>query len=177
MFLVNAGLGTPRICMEDEICLKDDAKGVPVNRATTRFENKVGYLDVAGGGESMIRKRVLERFFVDVVAGDPLMKERAAVRFNDMIGSVNVVAGEPVLLNPQRFRQNLAWLELNKIWRMNTKVRGFIVERVRGGYAVAIGGFVCFLPNSRFRVRRRDTPIDRFTIESINPKKKSVVVF
>ena len=74
MFLVDAGPGTPRICMQDE------PTGVPINRAT-RFENKVG--------------------------------------------STDVVAGEPLLL-PRRFRQNLAWMKLNKIWRTNTKVKGFI---------------------------------------------------
>ena len=74
MFLVDAGPGTPRICMQDELT------GVPINRAT-RFENKVGFTDV--------------------------------------------VAGEPLLL-PRRFRQNLAWMKLNKIWRTNTKVKGFI---------------------------------------------------
>ncbi|GAY68546.1 hypothetical protein CUMW_265000 [Citrus unshiu] len=38
IFLVDAGLGTPRICMQDE------PTGVPINRAT-RFENKAGSLD------------------------------------------------------------------------------------------------------------------------------------
>lgn len=126
MFLVDAGLGTPRICMQDE------PTGVPINRAT-RVENKVGSLDV--------------------------------------------VAGEPLLLNPQRFRQNLAWLELNKIWRTNTKVKGFFIEKVKGGYSVAIAGFITFLPFRRFKKRKKKISNDRFTIESINPKRRNIVVF
>ncbi|KAG4906093.1 hypothetical protein JHK84_032620 [Glycine max] len=114
MFLVDAGPGTPRICMQDE------PTGVPINRAT-RFENKVGSLDLVAG-ESLIKKKILERFFIDLVAGESLIKERAAARFNDLVGSTDVVAGEPLLLLPRRFRQNLAWMELNKIWRTNTKV-------------------------------------------------------
>jgi hypothetical protein len=82
MFLVNVGLGTPRICMQDELT------GVPINRAT-RFENKVGSLGV--------------------VAGESLIKERAAARFNDLVGSTDVVAGEPLLIFPRRFRQNRGW--------------------------------------------------------------------
>ncbi|KAG5103863.1 hypothetical protein JHK82_044060 [Glycine max] len=113
MFLVDAGPGTPRICMQDE------PTGVPINRAT-RFENKVGSLDLVAG-ESLIKKKILERFFIDLVAGESLIKERAAARFNDLVGSTDVVAGEPLLLLPRRFRQNLAWMELNKIWRTNTK--------------------------------------------------------
>lgn len=168
MFLVNAGLGTPRICMQDE------PTGVPINRAT-RFENKVGSLGVVAG-ESLIKEQILERFFIDLVAGESLIKERAAARFNDLAGSTDVVAGEPLLLLlPRRFRQNRAWMELNKIWRMNTKVKGFIIEKVKGGYSVAIAGFITFLP-FRPLIRQRISN-DRFTIESINPKRTNIVVF
>nr|GMD79486.1 cytochrome C oxidase subunit 3 [Ipomoea batatas] len=86
-------------------------------------------------GESLIKEQILERFFIDLVAGESLIKERAAARFNDLVGSTDVVAGEPLLLLllPRRLRQNRAWLELNKIWRTNTKVKGFIIEKVKGG--------------------------------------------
>nr|YP_010901721.1 ribosomal protein S1 [Suriana maritima]WIL07941.1 ribosomal protein S1 [Suriana maritima] len=162
MFLVDAGLGTPRICMQDEL------EGVPINRAT-RFENKVGSLDLVAG-ESLIKKRILERFFMDLVAGESLIKERAAVRFNDLVGSTDVVAGEPLLLLPRRFRQKRAWMELNKIWRTNTKVKGFIIKKVKRSYLVAIAGFITFLPSPPL-IRRRILN-DRFTVESINPKRK-----
>ncbi|KAG5103900.1 hypothetical protein JHK82_040870 [Glycine max] len=135
MFLVDAGPGTPRICMQDE------PTGVPINRAT-RFENKVGSLDLVAG-ESLIKKKILERFFIDLVAGESLIKERAAARFNDLVGSTDVVAGEPLLLLPRRFRQNLAWMELNKIWRTNTKAdkaatKAMPVNRV-GDFGLAPG--------------------------------------
>jgi hypothetical protein len=159
MFLVDAGPGTPRICMQDE------PTGVPINRAA-RFENKVGSLDVVAG-ESLIKRQILERFFIDVVAGESLIKERAAARFKNLVGSTDVVAGEPLLLLPRRFRQNRAWMELNKIWRTNTKVRGFFIKKVKGGYSVAIAGFLTFLP-----FRRRDFSSPRFTIERINLKRK-----
>ena len=50
MFLVDAGLGTPKICMQDELT------GLPIKRAT-RFENKVGSKNVVAG-ESLIKKRI-----------------------------------------------------------------------------------------------------------------------
>ncbi|KAG5595198.1 hypothetical protein H5410_036430 [Solanum commersonii] len=89
MFLVDAGLGTPRICMQDK------PTGVPINRAT-RFENRVGFLDLV------------------VVAVNHRSKSGAA-GFNDLVGSTDVVVGEPLLLLPRRFAQNRAWMELNKI--------------------------------------------------------------
>ena len=96
-------------------------------------------------GESLIKKRILERFFIDLVAGESLIKERAAARFNDFVGSLDVAAGEPLLL-PQRFRQNRAWIELKKIWRTKKKVKGFIIKKIKGGYSIAIAGFITFLP-------------------------------
>ncbi|KAK4344953.1 hypothetical protein RND71_035129 [Anisodus tanguticus] len=83
MFLVDAGLGTPGICMQDE------PTGVPINRATG-FENKVGFLDLVAG-ESPIKEQILERFFIDLVAGEALIKKRAASGFNDLVGSTDVV--------------------------------------------------------------------------------------
>ena len=164
-FVVDAGPGTPRICMQDE------PTGVPINRAA-RFENKVGSQDVVAG-ESLIKEQILERFFIDVVAGDSKCKERAAARFNSFVGSTDVVAGEPHLLLPRRFRQRLAWMELKKIWRTNRKVKGFILKKVKGGFLVGIGGFITFRPFCR----KKGISNGRFTIASINLKKPKIVVF
>nr|AKM22494.1 ribosomal protein S1 [Geranium brycei] len=148
MYLVNAGLGSPRLCMQDE------PTGVPIKRGS-RFENKVGSQGLMSG-ESMI-------------------KELAAASFNDLEGSTDVVAGEPLLLLPRRFRQKLAWIELNKIWRRKTKVKGLILEKVKGGYLVAIAGFITFLPFRPF-IRQRILN-NRFRIESINPKSSHIEVY
>jgi ribosomal protein S1 len=61
-----------------------------------------------------------------------------------MAGSTDVVADEPLLLLPRRFRQDRAWMKLHKIWRTNTKVKGFIIDKVRGGYSIAIAGFIAY---------------------------------
>ncbi|KAI3673502.1 hypothetical protein L6452_39621 [Arctium lappa] len=167
MFLVDAGLGTAIMSMQDE------PKGVPINRAT-RFENKVGSLDLVAS-ESLIKKQIFFRFFMDLVAGESLIKERAAARFNDLVGSTDVVAGEPLLLLPRRFTQNRAWMELNKIWRTNRKVKGFFIDKVKGGYSVAIASFITFIPFLPL-IRGRISN-DQFTIESIKPKRTNIVVF
>jgi len=168
MFLVDAGLGTPKICMQDELT------GLPRKRAT-RFENKVGSKNVvAGAGESLIKKQIFERFFIDLVAGESLIKERAAARFNDFVGSP---AGEPLLL-PQRFRQNRAWIELRRIWRTKKKVKGFQINRIKGGHSVAIAGFITFLPFNKynsalFTLKKKANA--RFTIDSFIPGDIAII--
>lgn len=169
-FLVDAGLGTPKICMKDELT------GVPhphSNKPGIRFPNKVGFMDLVAK-ESLIKEQILERFFIDLVAGESVIKERAAAKFNDLVGTTDAVAGEPHLLLPRRYRQNRASMELNKIWRKNKKVNGFIIEKVRGGYSVAIAGFIAFLP-FRPGIKKRLSN-DRFTIESMNSKRTKFVV-
>lgn len=71
MLLVDAGPGTPTPKIN---CMQDEPTGVPINRAT-RFENKVGFLDLVAG-ESLIKKKILEILFIDLVAGESLIKER-----------------------------------------------------------------------------------------------------
>ena len=149
MFLVDAGLGTPKICMQDELT------GLPIKRAT-RFENKVGSKNVVAG-ESLIKKRIFERFFIDLVAGE----------------SLDVAAGEPLLL-PQRFRQNRAWIELKKIWRTKKKVKGFQINKIEGGYSVAIAGFITFLPFKAKKIKRIANA--RFAIDSFIPKRRDIVI-
>nr|BCT43444.1 ribosomal protein S1 [Ensete glaucum] len=166
--LVDAGPGTPLNCMEDELT------GVPINRATShRFENKVGSMNVVAG-ESQIKERINNIFLMDLVAGESQIKERAAARFNDFVGSLDVLAGEPLLL-PRRLRHNRAWMELRKNWRTNKKVKGFIINKVKGGYSVAIAGFITFLPFCPLITKKIAN--DRFTIESINPNRRKIVVF
>ncbi|KAL4554833.1 hypothetical protein LXL04_037439 [Taraxacum kok-saghyz] len=170
MFLVDAGIGTPKMTMRDEL------RGVPANPSATKFENKVGFME-ATAGETLIKTQILERFFMDLVAGEPAMKERATARFNDMVGSTDSVAGEPAILLPRRFTKNQAWVELQKIWQSNKKVRGFLMEKVRGGYSVAVAGYIAFLPYRGPLIDRRKLTNDRFTIETINSKRKKITVF
>ena len=97
---MDAGPGTPIICMQDELTR------VPIN--ATRFENKVGSLDVVAC-ESPIKERaaglnISERLSIDPVACESLIKERAITRLNDLVGSADVVAGEPLILYHLPFR-------------------------------------------------------------------------
>ncbi|KMZ62810.1 hypothetical protein ZOSMA_440G00060 [Zostera marina] len=124
MFLVDAGLGTPMECLENELAR------VP-NYRTSRFESKVG-----------------------------------------SVGSLK--DADPLLL-PRKLRQNRAWMELKNIWLTNKKVKGFLLNRVRGGYSVAIAGFITFLPFRSFQKRNRTNNVrDTFNIARVT--KDNIVV-
>lgn len=171
MFPVDAGPGTPIIRMQDELTR------VPINAA--RFENKVGSTDVKVAGESPIKERaaglkISERLSIDPVACESPIKERAAARLNDLAGSADVVAGEPLIIYPRIFRQTRAWMEPNKIWRTNRRVKGSITYKVKGGYPAAIAGFTTLPPGSPIRTKRIAN--DQSTIENINPKRTNIVV-
>ncbi|KAJ3675914.1 hypothetical protein LUZ61_021744 [Rhynchospora tenuis] len=88
-FLVYTGLGTPKICMKDEL-----TKVPQYRRTAARFENTVGFSFnvVAGESTRKRRRRNYERFFNDLVAGESRIKERAAARLNDFVGPLDVAA-------------------------------------------------------------------------------------
>nr|AKJ25847.1 ribosomal protein S1 [Hypseocharis bilobata] len=166
-FLVDTGLGGPRICIQDELIR------VPKKRGT-RFENEVGFLDRAAGKSRIkIRKHILVRYFINVVLGEPQIKERTTLKLRTLLGTTGVVDGEPPLLNPRGFRHRLVFIELRKIRRTNTQVKGFYFKKLRRrkGYMVAIAGFRAFISMRLFKKRVRERSNDRF-IFGTNRKSK-----
>ncbi|MFS7922045.1 hypothetical protein Hanom_Chr03g00244031 [Helianthus anomalus] len=166
MLLVDAGIGAPKLTMPDEL------RDIP---NVTKFENKVGFME-ATAGETLIKTQLLERMFMDLVAGEPDAKERAIARFNESVGSTETVAGEPAIVLSRRYTQNQALIELKKKWQSHKKVKGFPLEKVKGGYSVAIAGYIAFLP-FRASLARHKLMNDKFTIETFNPKRKKLTVF
>ncbi|KAL0429273.1 UNVERIFIED_CONTAM: Ribosomal protein S1, mitochondrial [Sesamum radiatum] len=162
MYLIDAGVGRPRIATHEELIKPPETAG------PARLTNRVGFLNPSNR-ESPVKNLVLQRCFVDLVTGDSRIKQQAAARFDDMVGQTEAGGGgEQPLLLPRRFRKHRAWMELKNKWRANAKVKGFVAEKVRGGYSIAIAGYLAFLP-SRQAYNRRITS-DRFMIESVTPK-------
>nr|QKI32000.1 ribosomal protein S1 [Ombrophytum subterraneum] len=143
----------------------DLCSGNALQSEVLRLREEMFLVD-AGPGTPII---IMGIFMQDELKGVPINR---AARFEKKVGSTDVVAGEPLLICPRRFRQKRAWMELNKIWRRG--VKGFIFDKVKGGYSVAIAGFITFLP-FRLLISKRISN-DRFTIESINPNRTNIVV-
>lgn len=58
---------------------------------------------------------------------------------------------EPKIILPKPLNNKIVWIELTKIWRDRDEVEGLISNPMKGGYVVAIAGFIAFLPRSLFR--------------------------
>jgi len=92
------------------------------------------------------------------------------------------VFGEPKMLLPKplerKCKNKLVWTELTKIWRSDRNlIKGFILNSVKGGYAVAIAGHIAFLPKSLRRNRKVFHSQWRiFSILNMNSKIGNIVV-
>ena len=90
--------------------------------------------------------------------------------------------GEPKLILPKSInkvsRRKLVWSELINKWRgFNNRVKGFILNPVNGGYAVAIAGYIAFLPRSLRIGRTVFTNQWRlFSILNMNARLRNIVV-
>ncbi|KAI3884675.1 hypothetical protein MKX03_016123 [Papaver bracteatum] len=117
------------------------------------------------------RIKILERFFIDLVSGDQFSQDRASSRLTSLVGSTDEMSLE---------RRNRAWSELIMCWRKNIKVKGFVTEKIRGGFSVGIAGFIAFMQQKRMTSNFGGGMIgvlpDRFIIETIDVKKMKIVV-
>ncbi|KAL0313435.1 UNVERIFIED_CONTAM: ATP synthase subunit O, mitochondrial [Sesamum radiatum] len=111
MYLIDAGVGRPRIATQEELIKPTETAG------PARLTNRVGFLNPSNR-ESPVKNLVLQRCFVDLVTGDSRIKQQAATRFDDMVGQTEAGGGgEQPLLLPRRFRKHRAWMELKNKWR------------------------------------------------------------
>ncbi|KAL6495679.1 40S ribosomal protein S1 [Orobanche gracilis] len=161
MYLIDAGVGRPKIATQNEFIKPPETSG------PTSFSTHVGFLNPSNA-DLPVKNLILQRCFVDLVTGDSRTKQQAAARFNDIVGQNNAVGGDdqPLLL-PRRFRKHRAFLELKNMWRANAKVKGFVAEKVRGGYSIGIAGYLAFIP---YKQMQKNITSERFIIESITPK-------
>jgi hypothetical protein len=158
-FLLDTGIGSPKTCQKGELIYQCLPK-------KQRLINKVGYFHVKAG-ESLIKTRISERFFLEILAGNSKIKERTAASLNDL----DYAEGSPLIL-PRRFRQKRAWIELQNKWRTRDKVKGLILRKIKGGFSVGIAGFISFLPFNLKSKRRLES--QRFVITTMNLKRREI---
>jgi ribosomal protein S1 len=108
-------------------------------------------------------------------------KRKIGDEFNFGVENVEVF-GEPKILLPKQIKRickkKLVWTELTQIWRSdNNRVKGFFLNSVNGGYAVAIAGHIAFLPKSLRKSRKVfHSQLRMFSILKMNPKILNIVV-
>ena len=60
--------------------------------------------------------------------------------------------GQSVLSREKAFREE-AWFKFEELYNQDANVEGRIIGRVKGGFAVELGGIVAFLPGSQIDIR------------------------
>jgi hypothetical protein len=94
-----------------------------------------------------------------------------------------VFSGEMTYIIPKnlvfRAKRKFVWTELTKLWRSSVKnrIKGFILNSVNGGFAVAIAGYIAFLPKSLCLNKKVYLGQWRqFSIINMNPKIANIIV-
>src|SRR5919106_1534964 len=86
------------------------------------------------------------------------------------------------LLSRDKARREESWNKLEQAFKENDKVQGMIFGRVKGGFAVDLGGAVAFLPGSQVDIRpvRDVTPLlnkdEPFQILKMDRRRGNIVV-
>ena len=90
-------------------------------------------------------------------------------------------AGE-ALLSRDKARREESWNKLEQAFKENDKVQGMIFGRVKGGFAVDLGGAIAFLPGSQVDIRpvRDVSPLlnkdEPFQILKMDRRRGNIVV-
>jgi small subunit ribosomal protein S1 len=131
------------------------------------FEEYAGRIDVAEG--SVVKGRVVEVGSESVLIDVGLKAEgRVSLREFAAPGQpVNLAVGDEVevyverledrngeaMLSREKARREESWNHLETAFKDTTKVAGYIVGRVKGGFTVDLGGALAFLPGSQVDIR------------------------
>jgi small subunit ribosomal protein S1 len=131
------------------------------------FEEFVNRIDIAEG--SVVKGRVVE-VANDSVLIDVGLKAEGRVALREFAGPGQAPAIKPgdevevyverledrngeAVLSREKARREEVWNQLERAFKSNERVQGFIVGRVKGGFTVDLGGALAFLPGSQVDIR------------------------
>jgi small subunit ribosomal protein S1 len=87
-----------------------------------------------------------------------------------------------IVLSREKAQREEVWNELEKAFETNDRVKGYIVQRVKGGFTVNMNGALAFLPGSQVDIRpvRDVTPLmgdeHEFRILKMDRRRGNIVV-
>ena len=120
-------------------------EGTVVKGTVIALENDEAIIDVGlkSEGRVPIKEFSTPGHTVEVKVGDPV--EVYVERFENKSGEA--------ILSRDKARREESWNRLEKAFNDSVKVDGSIFGRVKGGFAVDLGGAVAFLPGSQVDIR------------------------
>jgi small subunit ribosomal protein S1 len=160
--------------LDESLLDRDRIEGSVVTGRVIAIENDEAVVDVGLKSEGRVP---LKEFSTpghpaEVQVGDPV--EVYVERFETRSGEA--------LLSREKARREESWNKLEQAFKDGAKVTGSIFGRVKGGFAVDLGGAVAFLPGSQVDIRpvRDVTPLlnkdEPFQILKMDRRRGNIVV-
>ena len=160
--------------LEESFQQKDKIEGTVVTGTVIAIENDEAVVDVGlkAEGRVPIKEFSTQGNPVEVKVGDSY--EIYVERFENRNGEA--------ILSRDKARREESWNKLEKAFNNTAKVQGHIFGRVKGGFAVDLGGAVAFLPGSQVDIRpvRDVSPLlnkeEPFQILKMDRRRGNIVV-
>ena len=160
--------------LDESLVDRDRIEGSVLTGTVIAIENDEAVVDVGLKSEGRVP---LKEFSTpghpaEVQVGDPV--EVYVERFETRSGEA--------LLSREKARREESWNKLEQAFKDTSKVTGSIFGRVKGGFAVDLGGAVAFLPGSQVDIRpvRDVTPLlnkdEPFQILKMDRRRGNIVV-
>ncbi|MGI9435612.1 MAG: 30S ribosomal protein S1 [Geminicoccaceae bacterium] len=160
--------------LEESFQQKDKIEGTVVTGTVISIDNDEAVVDVGlkAEGRVPIKEFSTQGNPVEVKVGDSF--EIYVERFENRNGEA--------ILSRDKARREESWNKLEKAFNDTAKVQGHIFGRVKGGFAVDLGGAVAFLPGSQVDIRpvRDVSPLlnkdEPFQILKMDRRRGNIVV-
>ncbi len=160
--------------LEESFQQKDKIEGTVVTGTVIAIENDEAVVDVGlkAEGRVPIKEFSTQGNPVEVKVGDSF--DIYVERFENRNGEA--------ILSRDKARREESWNKLEKAFNDSDKVKGHIFGRVKGGFAVDLGGAVAFLPGSQVDIRpvRDVSPLlnkeEPFQILKMDRRRGNIVV-
>ncbi len=160
--------------LEESFQQKDKIEGTVVTGTVISIENDEALVDVGlkAEGRVPIKEFSTQGNPVEVKVGDSF--EIYVERFENRNGEA--------ILSRDKARREESWNKLERAFNETSKVQGHIFGRVKGGFAVDLGGAVAFLPGSQVDIRptRDISPLlnkdEPFQILKMDRRRGNIVV-
>ena len=160
--------------LEESFQKKDKIEGTVVTGTVISIDNDEALVDVGlkAEGRVPIKEFSTQGNPVEVKVGDSF--EIYVERFENKNGEA--------ILSRDKARREESWNKLEKAFNETSKVQGHIFGRVKGGFAVDLGGAVAFLPGSQVDIRptRDISPLlnkdEPFQILKMDRRRGNIVV-
>ncbi len=129
----------------EEYVRSEKREGQIVSGTVTAVERDVAVVDVGLKSEGRI---FLNEFTIDGVAQEIRVGDTVDVFIEKLEGK-----GGRLVLSREKAIRDAAWMNFERTYTQDQNIEGIILGRVKGGFAVNIGGVVAFLPGSQVDIR------------------------